>query len=266
MKRLVLGWIFMIGLVAGLHAQTTLDNAVEFTVTDVYNDEHKLSEYLNEGKHVLLYFFFTDCSSCVDALPDLKSVFYHYGSNSGDVAFMGIENGHNNDEVLSFVQKNGINFPTISGNNGGGNQVTGDYDIQTHPTLILIAPDKKILYKDLHPISESALISALSLKGLYPVYPVGEVELESSTPELKVFPNPANNQTQVQFQLSGNEAVSVEVFDVLGARVKLVAHSNPVEGTNLVPVPVGGLPEGHYFLRLLINGKESSVSKLVITH
>lgn len=40
-------------------AQTPLEVAVDFTVTDVEGESHTLFNYLDAGQHVLIEFFFT---------------------------------------------------------------------------------------------------------------------------------------------------------------------------------------------------------------
>ncbi|MGD1847182.1 MAG: redoxin domain-containing protein [Salibacteraceae bacterium] len=267
MKKLLLVGFMIIGTLVGAQAQTTLNTAVDFTVYDVQNnDQHTLNEYLTEGKHVMLFFFFTDCSSCVDAIPDLRAIHYLYGSNNHQVAMLAIENGHSNAEVAQFAQQHSLQFPVISGNDGGGNQVTGDYNILTHPTMILIAPDKEVIYQDLHPISESSIVSALSLKNLYPIFPVSSQELTVTDPQLTLFPNPAHISADVQFYLNGNQRVEIELMNILGSQVRSYVPNNTQSGLNQLTLSVADLPEGHYFLRLIIDGRESTVSKLVITH
>lgn len=57
MKKL---FVVVIALVLGLSAysQTNLTTAIDFTVTDVDGNTHNLFDYLNDGKYVVLEFFF----------------------------------------------------------------------------------------------------------------------------------------------------------------------------------------------------------------
>ena len=57
MKKL---FVVVIALVLGLSAysQTNLTTAIDFTVTDVDGNTHNLFDYLNDGKYVVLDFFF----------------------------------------------------------------------------------------------------------------------------------------------------------------------------------------------------------------
>jgi cytochrome oxidase Cu insertion factor (SCO1/SenC/PrrC family) len=42
-----------------VYAQTGLTTAIDFTVTDTDSIEHNLFDYLDDGKYVVLDFFFT---------------------------------------------------------------------------------------------------------------------------------------------------------------------------------------------------------------
>jgi hypothetical protein len=62
------------------------------------------------------------------------------------------------------------------------------------------------------------------------------------------FPNPVKEQLNLKFQ--SKEAIAVDIFNVLGTRVKTFIHS----GTNS-QVNIGELQNGVYFLRFTENGK-----------
>jgi len=58
LKKLFL-YLLSLSLFSIISAQTPLDEAVDFTGTDVEGETHHLFEYLDAGKHVLIEFFFT---------------------------------------------------------------------------------------------------------------------------------------------------------------------------------------------------------------
>ncbi len=58
LKKLFL-CLLSLSLFTIISAQTPLDEAVDFTGTDVEGETHHLFEYLDAGKHVLIEFFFT---------------------------------------------------------------------------------------------------------------------------------------------------------------------------------------------------------------
>ena len=57
MRKITL--IFLLFVSINTFAQTSLTEAVDFTVTDVDGNEHNLFSYLDDGKYVLIDFFYT---------------------------------------------------------------------------------------------------------------------------------------------------------------------------------------------------------------
>ena len=79
--------------IVSFNAQTSLTTAVDFTVTDVHGNTHNLFTYLNDGKHVIVDFFFTTCGPCISSVPTMNTAFTNYGCNSGEVIFIAIDDG-----------------------------------------------------------------------------------------------------------------------------------------------------------------------------
>lgn len=146
------------------NAQTSLTTAVDFTVTDVHGQTHNLFDYLNNGKHVIIDFFFTTCGPCISSVPTLNQAYIDYGCNTGEVVFISIDNGDSDAEVLQYENNYGGLLPSVSGNDGGGNAVTATYGISAWPTVILIAPNHAILEQDIFPVSN--ITTALPNAGL----------------------------------------------------------------------------------------------------
>jgi thiol-disulfide isomerase/thioredoxin len=145
-------------------AQTNLTTAADFTVTDIHGNIHNLFNYLDNGKHVILDFFFTTCSACIASVPTLNQAYTDYGCNTGQVVFISIDNGDSDTEVLQYENSYAGLLPSVSGNDGGGNAVVLAYGIGAYPTVVLIAPDRTILEQDIYPVSN--IVSALPNAGL----------------------------------------------------------------------------------------------------
>ena len=78
MQKLYTTLIFLLSLVT-VNAQTSLTTAVDFTVTDVHGNTHNLFTYLDNGKHVIIDFFFTTCGPCISSVPTLNQAYTDYG-------------------------------------------------------------------------------------------------------------------------------------------------------------------------------------------
>jgi len=163
MKKLYTILLLSLSLVS-LNAQTSLTTAVDFTVTDVHGNTHNLFTYLDDGKHVIVDFFFTTCGPCISSVPTMNTAFTNYGCNSGEVIFIAIDDGDSDAEVLQYENNYGGLLPSVSGIDGGGNAVNSAYGISAYPTVILIAPDRTILEQDIFPVSN--ITTALPNAGL----------------------------------------------------------------------------------------------------
>ena len=159
MKKIILILLVLFGLQT--HAQTNLTTAVDFTVTDVHGETHNLFSILDDGKHVILDFFFTTCPPCIASVPIINQVYTDYGCNMGEIVFLSIDAGDTDAQVLQYENNYGGLLPSVSGVNGGGNAVNSAYGINTYPTVVLIAPDYTILEQDIYPVTliSSALLS-----------------------------------------------------------------------------------------------------------
>ena len=159
MKKIILILLVLFGLQT--HAQTNLTTAVDFTVTDVHGETHNLFSILDDGKHVILDFFFTTCPPCIASVPIINQVYTDYGCNMGEIVFLSIDAGDTDAQVLQYENNYGGLLPSVSGVNGGGNAVNSAYGIGAYPTVVLIAPDYTILEQDIYPVTliSSALLS-----------------------------------------------------------------------------------------------------------
>lgn len=156
MKKLVL---FIFGIVLSIHisAQTPLTTAVDFTATDMHGETINLFEILDGGQYVLIDFFYMACSPCQAATPKIAEAYSLLGCNLHEVFFMEISNRDNNTALETWVENYGIEYPTI-GSDGGGATICSTYSITAYPTIILIAPDRNIVIRDLWPVSSAATI------------------------------------------------------------------------------------------------------------
>ncbi len=79
---------------------------------------------------------------------------------------MGIATGDNVADVIAYDQTHGIEYPSISGVDGG-TAICNDYGIGAYPTYILIAPNGDIVEQDMWPISSANdLINPISGHGV----------------------------------------------------------------------------------------------------
>ena len=201
---LSLGW--------GLKAQCPLQTAVDFTATDVHGEQVHLFDILDRGQYVLVDFFFTTCGPCQQATPKIVQSYYTMGCNQHDVFYIEIATGDSEAACLNWVNRFGVEYPTISGA-AGGTSICNQYGISSYPTIILIAPDRSIVIRDLWPINNAqTVVSALTAQGVMPHDcndPVGELTI---TPDTLWFSNMGEEQT---FTILNETDATVTIEDVI---------------------------------------------------
>jgi len=65
---------------------------------------------------------------------------------------MSVNTGNTNAQCIQFDLTYGVEFPCISGVEGGGTAINNTYGIGAYPTYILIAPDHSIVEQDIWPV------------------------------------------------------------------------------------------------------------------
>ena len=83
------------------------------------------------------------------------------------------------------------------------------------------------------------------------------------TGDIRLYPNPASNQLQIQFSSKKSDQATLEIFNLMGQMVKQVnVETSP--GKNSIQVNVSELPQGTYLLKM---GEEDLLisERLVIT-
>jgi thiol-disulfide isomerase/thioredoxin len=95
MKKILLtliGFLF----ISNIHAQVITGFS---NVTDTDGNTHSLSNYLNDGKYVVLNFYLLTCGNCMATAPNIESIYNDYGQNQCNVV------------VLSFLIDNSTTPP-----------------------------------------------------------------------------------------------------------------------------------------------------------
>ena len=80
---------------------------------------------------------------------------------------------------------------------------------------------------------------------------------------LQNYPNPFNPTTTIQFQIANSSLVKLEIFDVLGRKVKELLNEEKPAGSYNVEFNAEGLVSGIYFYRLRA-GSFTSTKKMIL--
>ena len=129
---------------SGADSSEKLTAAPDFTLTDQYGKQHRLSDY--RGKTVFLNFWATWCGHCRSELPDIQKLYESHGRNKGDLVVLGVAAPGAGDEkdvegITEFLKDNGDTYPVLMDTTGGA---MTDYYIQAYPTTFMINSDGRI--------------------------------------------------------------------------------------------------------------------------
>ena len=242
-------------LLAGklIFPQVSIDTAVDFTAKDPNGKTIQLFPILDNGQHVLIYFFSTTCYGCQEYAPCIDTIYDLYGQNEGELYVMAINKDADNAGVTAFANEFNWEFPYVSGTEGNGYYILHDlYGVGMTPTTVIIKPDRAIPWDIIYPASVDTLNKYLSYCGLFPV---SDKEIISSKAELRLFPNPAAASVQI---LYGGNINRLTVFNALGREIyrkKNISNGHKINLTRW--------KKGIYFVKIE-TGQGTIVRKLIV--
>ncbi len=80
------------------------------------------------------------------------------------------------------------------------------------------------------------------------------------------YPNPFNPITRFKISLPQSTEIKLEVFNVIGERVKVLPEKSLTAGTSYYDLELNGLPNGFYIARFVIDGKMAVVKKIMLLY
>ncbi|MBP7462470.1 MAG: T9SS type A sorting domain-containing protein, partial [Candidatus Delongbacteria bacterium] len=78
------------------------------------------------------------------------------------------------------------------------------------------------------------------------------------------YPNPFNPSTTIQFSINHRAHVVLDLYDMLGHRVKTMIDQLLESGAHQFQLNADDLPSGIYFYRLEIDGRVSDIRKMAL--
>ena len=243
-----------------LKSQTPLTTAPNFSVIDARGVNQDLYSYLDNNKYVLLDFFYNECLVCQTHVPEVDNAYLKMGCNANDVFFLGINFNNTDGEVISFENKFGLNYPNVSGIDGGGNDIVSLFQIIAFPTLILIAPDKSIPKQDIWPLTSANIVDELLSVGIdSSSCPFASIKDMKTLVSFQVFPNPSKDF--IYLSNNANESnLTINLLDIMGQKV-LCKNTSRFSKER---IDVSTLKSGIYFLQVLKNNLILFTEKVIL--
>lgn len=90
--------------------------------------------------------------------------------------------------------------------------------------------------------------------------PTGISSIDKNEFELAVFPNPSVDAANVNFKLTSEEMVTVEIYNIVGSLVSTIESGNKTAGTHTIKIDNSNLSNGSYFVKLTV-GNTTVASK-----
>ena len=121
---------------------------IDFEMADAEGKMHKLSEFVGNGKVVLIDFWASWCPPCRADMPNLVAAYKQYKSKGFEI--VGISLDSKADAWAKGVQDLGITWTQLSDLQGWKNAGAALYGVNSIPHTILVDKDGTILCKQLH--------------------------------------------------------------------------------------------------------------------
>ena len=130
---------------------TAQEVAPDFTLTDIDEVEFSSSDY--RGKVVLLDFFDTMCSPCLEEIPHLQSLYEEFGEDLIIISISVSPSFDTVEKLQQFRQEHEIDWIIARDTIG----IYDEYDVQYIPTLVIIDQEGYIQHRHVGLTDESVL-------------------------------------------------------------------------------------------------------------
>lgn len=228
------------------NAQTT---AMQFSGLDCNGNSVDLYADLNAGKAVVLFYYMPNCGTCPPQATKIQTMV-----NNLMVTYPGMIKGYafpfQNNTTCSYSQSwvtnNNLNF--YAPMDSGATQVAyyGGFGM---PTVVLVGgADHRVLFSTLSFTSADTLTMHDSIVNL--LGPAAVQNMNPNISSVNLFPNPANQNLQIEMNIAHQSDIKIEVVNVLGETVREVYNASTAPGVLRKEVATGELSNGAYFIRV----------------
>lgn len=189
--------------------------------------------------------------------------FQHYAIDNNSTGSGGVNvvnGGFSGTEKYTVLS---TNRPTAGGT-GTGNDV---FDmVSTGPFTLNIGDSVTVAYALLAGVELTDLVNSATLAQIqYDALTTGTNDLSSLVNNVKIYPNPANNELNLYYNLQEKTFVNIAIYDLSGRIVADLNHIQQVSGFQSFKFNTGMLKDGFYLLEISTpNGNH--IQKLTIAH
>jgi hypothetical protein len=263
MRNLYLICLFLLSFgYVGL-AQTT---ATDFTSNDCAGNSQTLFTQLDADKVVVLVWVMP-CGSCTGPAKTAYNIVQSYAtSNPGKVVYWLIDENNNCTGMNNWATANSVSTNSIKFSNSAISQ--SPYGSSGMPKIVIAAGTTHKVYFNQNGSAagnSTNLQAAINLAITETTSPTGISEKNSPNNKLSLFPNPASNVINIAYSLTKEMPVNLEVFNMLGEKVRTIAIEKQSAGKHDYSINVESLQNGVYYVKLGVENN-SSVIKFNVSH
>lgn len=235
--------------------------ATNFIVNDCASVNHNLFSELNAGKVIVLCWVMP-CSACLGPALSVDAEVQNYQSSYPNKVFFYMVDDYANStcsSLNSWASTNGIT-PDASFSNAAINM--NDYGGAGMPkTVVLGGASHTVFDNQNNTLNVTQFNNAIAQALLASAIGINEVGNTKSN--LSIYPNPANSDRfTISYTLAESNNVVIEIYNLLGAKVKDVLNENQNSGKHEIDVE-SGLKNGTYMVKITV-GNFNYTSKLII--
>ncbi len=242
MKNIIFTLVTGIFLSVASSAQT----AVNFNCNDCMGTNHDLFTELDAG-NVIVLTWVMPCGSCINVASTVANTVQGYATtNPGIVKYYLVDDYANSScaQLSNWASTNSINVDAKFSNSTIRMSDYGSADMQK--TIVLGGSSHSVFYNVLGTVAVPALQAAINS-----AMATGITENKKNISAVSLFPNPVKgNRISLNYSLTQNSNVSVEIYNMLGAQVKFISCPNMSVGKNELNVDLSDFLNGLYFVRL----------------
>jgi hypothetical protein len=248
---------------------TPLTTALDFTVTFTDGTSANLYNTCTAGNSVLLDFFYTTCSFCIQYAPIIDQAYVAHNSGSGNIKFWGIDQGNTNAQVITYKSTYGVTNPCASGTQGGGDAVCSAYSSNSswtwtgYPTYSIVCPDKTYSHDVNYPPTATGFNSYFASCGTSSAFDMNNNPIK--TVITYMYPVPAKEIANVHIYVDTPSKIKIELFNLIGNKI-YSNSSNADKGFFNASIDVTKFSAGSYFIQLSQNNTIKDTQKIIIVN